>query len=323
MKLVKKLSVLLLVFALVACGGNKAEEKKEVYIILKTQGGAYWSVVEQGAKDAAEKLGYKAVVLNIANENEIEKQVGLVDDAITAKPAAIIFAPADSKALAAQATKVKNAGIPLVLVDTLVTNEDYDAAYVTNNVNAGAEAAKQMIAKLKAAGHEGKEGTILIQKGNDSQTIIDRQKGFTDEFNASAPKEWKISNQFLIASDAEVAFNQGTTALGDKKVIGVFGTNNGPSVGWARALEETGRKDVVALTFDYSPEVEKLIKDETYNVTTIVQRQYYMGYEGVTAGIELSKGNKVTTKLNDTGILAVDTKNVNDDNVIAITKPIK
>lgn len=318
MKLVKKLSVLLVIFALAACsstGPKEDEGSKEVYIVLKTLGGAYWSVVEQGARDAAEELGYTPVVIGLANETETEKQANQLDDAITANPAAIIFAPADSKALAAAATKVKEAGIPLVLVDTLVTNEDYDAAFVTNNVAAGEEAGKQMIEQLKAAGLEGKEGIIVIQKGADTQTIIDRQTGFTNYFNENKDAAWEISSQFLIAADAEVAFNQGQTALGDPNVIGVFGTNNGPSVGWARAIEDTGRNDVVAVTFDYSPEVAKLIKDSNFRVTTIVQRQYLMGYEGVKAGVELSKGNKPSEKLNDTGTLAVNNANIDSDEV--------
>lgn len=320
MKLVKRLSVLLVVFALVACGGKPADEEKEIYIVLKTMGGAYWSVVEKGARDAAEELGYKPVVVGLENETQVERQMNMIDDAIAAKPVAIVFAPADSEALKGAATKVKEAGIPLILVDTLVANDDYDAAYVTDNFNAGKEAAKQMIEKLKAAGKEGTTGEIMIQKGADSQTVIHRETGFREYFNANAPKEWTIAKQFLVATDAEVAQNQGETALLRKEIIGVFGTNNGPSVGWARAIESSGRKDVVALTFDYSPEVAKLIADKEYNVTTIVQRQYFMGYEAVKAGVKLSKGEKVE-KLNDTGILAVDINNIDDEETKAITQP--
>lgn len=320
MKLVKKLSVLLVVFALVACGGKPAGDEKEIYVVLKTMGGAYWSVVEQGARDAAKDLGYKVTVVGLENETQVERQMNMIDDAISADPVAIVFAPADSEALKGAATKVKEAGIPLILVDTLVANDDYDAAYVTDNVNAGEEAAKQMIEKLKAAGKEGTTGEVMIQKGADSQTVIHRETGFREYFNANAPKEWTIADQFLVATDAEIAQNQGETALLDKNIIGVFGTNNGPSVGWALAIESSGRKDVVALTFDYSPEVANLIANEEYNVTTIVQRQYFMGYQAVEAGVKLSKGEKVE-KLNDTGILAVDINNINDEETKAITQP--
>lgn len=322
--LFKKVSIVLLVFALTACGSNGTGDKtesKEVYIVLKTLGGAYWSLVQKGAEDAAKELGYTPVVVGLANESEIEKQRNQISDAIAAKPAAIIFAPAESKALADAATEVTTAGIPLILVDTLVSNEDFDAAFVTDNVNAGSEAATQMIKQLKASGLEGKEGKILIQKGADTQTVLDRQKGFTDTFKADAPKEWTIDTHFLIATDAEIAFNQGVNAILDKDVIGVFGTNNGPSVGWARAIEDQNRKDIVAVTFDYSPEVAGLIANADYNVTTIVQRQYYMGYEGVKAGIKIAQGGTVSPKINDTGIIAVNNKNFNDAEVTAITKP--
>lgn len=323
-KLMKGLFALLLAVTLVACGSTDtpANDSKEIYVVLKTLGGAYWSVVEQGARDAAEELGYTVTVLGLKNETEIETQKNQMADAISAKPAAIIFAPADSKALASSVSDAKAAGIPVIMVDTLVQNEDYTAAYVTNNVNAGKEAAIQMIAHLKERGiDENTEGQIAIQKGADTQTILDRLEGFRTEWAASAPKAWTIAeDSILIATDAEVAFNQGVNVLTNKKIIGVFGTNNGPSVGWARAIEDQNRKDIVAVTFDYSSEVAKLIQDAEYSVTTIVQKQYFMGYEGVKAAVEIAKGNEPAEKLNDTGVLAVDNKNVNDDATKEITE---
>ena len=324
MKLVKKLTVLLLVVMLAACGkATPKEEEIEIKVLLKTLGGAYWSVVEQGARDAAKELGVKVDIQGLANETEIEKQQDQVDNAITAKPAAIVLAPADSKALAGAAERTIKEGIPLLLVDTLVASEDYDVAYVTNNVNAGKEAAKQMIEQLKKAGYEGKEGKVVIQKGADSQTIIDRQTGFTEYFNENKDAKWEIDSHFLIAKDGEEAMNNGVAKLGDKTIIGVFGTNNGPSVGWARAIEQTGRKEVVAVTFDFSDEVATLIKDASYNVTTIVQKQYMMGYKAVEAGVKLSKGEKVTEKLVDTGTLAVNNGNVESKEVKDIINPGK
>lgn len=320
--------VLFLAISMAACSSNaegtKEEaknESKEIYIVLKTLGGPYWSVVQQGAEDAAKELGYTPVVIGLKNETEIEIQKNQISDAITKKPAAIIFAPADSKALASSVTDAKNAGIPIIMVDTLVANEDYTAAFVTDNVVAGKEAAKEMIAHLKAKGvSEDTEGEIAIQKGADTQTVLDRLEGFRTEWEASAPKNWKIAeDSILIAADAEIAFNQGVNALTNKNIIGVFGTNNGPSVGWARAIEDQGRKDVVAVTFDYSSEVAKLIQDPEYSVTTIVQKQYYMGYEGVKAADEIVNGKDVK-KLNDTGVIAVDNANVNDAEVKAITE---
>ena len=336
----KKLLVLILVLAmsvsLVACGGDNDADtpsnadgeasQKTVYFLTKILGNQYWSVVEQGAKDAAEELGIKLVVTGLANEAEIEKQVQQLQDAVSAKADAIVIGPTDSTALANPVSDAFKSGTPIVIVDTMINTEDYNVAYMTNNVEAGKMAAKEMIERLKKAGvKEDEKAQVAIQIGSSgSQTIIDRLKGFNEYWDANAPESWEVLNNDVKVNDGDISkavgFTQDfLTTYPDLK--GVFGPNNGSTVGFVIGLKESNRKDLAMVGFDFSEEIEEMIRGGEFEVVTIVQKQYLMGYEGVKAGIELSEGKTPSEKMIDTGVMVVDKDNIDSDEVKQIIDP--
>lgn len=334
----KKILALILIavmaLGLVACGAKettdvpKADvpEQKTVYFLTKILGNQYWSVVEQGAKDAAKELGINLVVTGLANEAEIEKQVQQLQDAVSAKAAAIVVGPTDSTAMANPVSDAFKSGIPIVIVDTMINTDDYNVAYMTNNVVAGQMAAEKMIEELKASGvKEDEKAQIAIQIGSSgSQTIIDRLKGFNEYWEANAPKAWEVLNNDVKVNDGDISKAVGfaqdfITTYPDLK--GVFGPNNGSTVGFVIGLKESGRKDLVMVGFDFSNEIEQMIREGEYQVVTVVQKQYLMGYEGVKAAIELSEGKTPAEKLIDTGVLVVDKNNIDNDDVKLIINP--
>jgi len=63
--------------------------------------------------------------------------------------------------------------------------------------------------------------------------------------------------------------------------------------------------------------MEAIVRDENYNVATMLQRQYLMGYDGVRIALELANGGTVEVKDVDTGVMAVDFANVDTDEVKA------
>jgi ribose transport system substrate-binding protein len=304
------------------------DEQKTVYFLTKILGNQYWSVVEQGAKDAAAELGVKLVVTGLASEAEIEKQVQQLQDAVSAKAAAICIGPVDSTAMANPVTDAFNSNIPVVIVDTMINTENYSAALMTNNVEAGKTAAKEMITRLKKSGvAETAKAQIAIQIGNSgSQTIIDRLKGFNEYWTANAPKAWEVLNNDIKVNDGDitkaVGFTQDfLTAYPDLK--GVFGANNGSTVGFVTGLKESKRTDIVMVGFDFSKEMESMIREGNVEVATILQKQYMMGYEGVKTAVDLANGKKPAQKQVDTGVQVVDKTNIDSEEVKAVINPGK
>ncbi len=302
------------------------EDEMTVYFLTKILGNQYWAVVEEGAKKAAEELGVKLVVTGLAAESEVEKQVQQLQDAVSAPADAIVVGPTDSTAMANPVSDAFKSGIPVVIVDTMINTEDYSAALMTNNVEAGKTAAETMIAKLKARGiKETEVAEIAIQIGSSgSQTIIDRLKGFNEYWTANAPAAWKVLNDDVKVNDGDITKATGfaqdfLTAYPNLK--GVFGPNNGSTVGFVTGLTEANRTDISFVGFDFSTEIEQMIRKDTFDVSTIVQKQYLMGYEGVKTAVALAKGETVAEKLIDTGVLVVDMKNIDAAETQEIINP--
>ena len=164
------------------CGGKeaadvgKAGEEKTIYVIVKVLGNQYWSVLQAGAEKAGEDLGCKVVVVGTSLESDIEGQLTLLQNAVSAQADGIVIAPLDSVSLDKPITEAYNSGIPVVLVDTVISSDNYSAALLTNNVEAGKSAAEELLGRMRESGiPEDEESQVAIQVGSTgSQSIIDR-----------------------------------------------------------------------------------------------------------------------------------------------------
>lgn len=324
---------------LAACGGGSTasstaaastaaagEDAKTIYVIVKVLGNQYWSVLQAGAEQAGRDLGCNVVVVGTALESDIEGQLTLLQNAVSAQADGIVIAPLDSVSLDAPITEAYNSGTPIILVDTLIKSDNYSAALMTNNVEAGKTAAEEMLRRLKASGlSETEEANIAIQIGSTgSQTITDRVNGFTEEWTATAPAAWTILSNDIKVNDGDISKAVGfcqdflTTY---PSIKGMFGPNNGSTVGFVTGLTEAKRTDVTMIGFDFSSEIETMIRSGEYDVASVVQRQYYMGYDGVKTALDLANGGTISEKTIDTGVLLVSSENVDDEDVQAIINP--
>jgi ribose transport system substrate-binding protein len=320
---VKKLVALMLAALLLLTAATAFAEGgvKEIAVIIKGLGNAYWSVLQNGAMKAGEDLGCNVTIQGIPNEVDIEQQLAMLQNAVSAEADAIVIAVADSAAEANAVSEAYNSGIPIVMIDTKALTDDYNAALLTDNVAAGKLAAATLIDKLGNKLTETDEAEIAIQIGSTgSQTIMLRMEGFQAYWAENAPGTWKLLTDDIKVNDGDItkAIQFGhdfLTAYPNLK--GFFSPNNGSTVGFATALKEAERTDMTMVGFDFSPEMEAIVRDENYNVATMLQRQYLMGYDGVRIALELANGGTVEVKDVDTGVMAVDFANVDTDDVRA------
>lgn len=306
--------------------GTSEGGEKTIYVIVKVLGNQYWSVLQAGAENAGKELGCNVIIVGTAAESDIEGQVTLLQNAVSAQADGIIIGPVDSVSLANPVAEAYNSGIPVVLVDTTIDGDSYSAALLTDNVQAGRMAAEEMLAKLKEAGvSEDEDAQIAVQVGSTgSQTIIDRLAGFNEYWDANAPEKWVVLNDDIKVNDGDVSkavgFGQDfLTTYPNLK--GMFGPNNGSTVGFVTALTEANRTDVVMIGFDFSAEIEAMVRSGNFIVSSVVQKQYYMGYEGVKLALDLANGGTVSEKTIDTGVILVDSTNVDNAEVQEIINP--
>ena len=211
-------------------------------------------------------------------------------------------------------------------MDTVINSDNYSAALLTDNVKAGQAAAEELLKKLKDSGvKEAEEAQIAIQVGSTgSQTINDRVKGFNEYWEANAPQAWKVLNNDIKVNEGDISKAVGfcqdfLTTYPNLK--GVFGPNNGSTVGFVTGLTESKRKDISMVGFDFSSEIETMIRSGEFDVASVVQRQYFMGYDGVKTALKLAQGEAVEEKKIDTGVILVDKTNVDSEEVQSIINP--
>ena len=286
--------------AATACAG-------EIAVIVKTTNSTYWQNVNKGASAAIKEIPGRTMTFSgPASESAIADEVNLVENAVNRHVDAIVLAASDPDALVPAIKKAWEARIPVVLIDSMVSDAGkpyYQSFLSTDNKLAGELCAKQLIADV---GTTGKIAIMSYVAGAGSE--VGRVGGFKDYI--AAHSKLQIVGPFYSQSQMATALNQTTDVLASKPDLkGIFGANEPTAVGMGRALVQSGKAGkVVAVGFDGNEDLQKFVRDGTL-AATAVQGSYQMGYLGVKTVAEVLQGKKVP-KMLDTGVVMVTKNNI-------------
>ncbi|WP_432631756.1 ABC transporter substrate-binding protein [Brachyspira sp.] len=310
----KKLNLIILFIAalILSCGdktksenSNASSDSKKIVLITMDSIDEHWLSVRNGAEDKVKELGNIELIFRApAGKTDPNEQTRMAEDAINQKADAILLAPSDPAALAPVAAKIKEANIPLILIDSALSTEDYDAFFSTDNEAAGALAGETF---AKLVNGRGKIGIVHAQPS--STTAIARGKGFETKIKEIAPNIQVVSVQYSDGDKAR-ALNIATDIMtANPDLVGFFTSNEGSTIGVARAIEDMGKKDSIMLVgFDKSQDTIRALENGTLKAT-IVQNPYKMGYEGIQTAVDILEGKEVS-RLTDTGVNVVTLENI-------------
>lgn len=281
--------------------------KPDIYLITKGYDSFYWDTLREGATDAAKENDCNLYVAGTQNEASPEYLAELMQDAMDAKADAVIVSPVDIPQIVEASEQVKEAGIPLIFVDTLLNGVDFDVCFATDNMQAGRMAAKEMVRLLHQNGrHDTEYLTIGIEiSSTESQTIQERLAGFQEYWCNYAPKSWKmLENIEINQGDTKLAEQQGYQFMDvSTDLAGLVGLNNSSTVGLAQSVHKRQRADLALVGFDDSDEIKQLIRNDEYCAASIVQQQYEMGYDSVEQALKLIAGDVLEYRYVDTGVV--------------------
>ena len=116
---------------------SDSDSDKSFYVILKNYHGVYWETVIEGVSKAANEIDASVYLGGIDNETDIEGQIKLIDEAIESGASGILLAPATSDELVESCKKARESGIYVALIDSSINQCEFDACYMTDNVNKG------------------------------------------------------------------------------------------------------------------------------------------------------------------------------------------
>ena len=252
----------------------------------------------EGVSKAANEIDASVYLGGIDNETDIEGQIKLIDEAIESGASGILLAPANSDELVESCKKARESGIYVALIDSSINKCEFDACYMTDNVNAGQMAAKEMLGLLKEAGNlPSEELEVGIMLSSDtSQAMINRVSGFLEYWSLHSPAKWKIAQDIYLnggnvkkaQSDAKKLIDQ------HENLKGIFGCSNTSTIGIASELLEENRKDIVLVGFDMADITVQIIQNPDYFAGILMQRQDQMGYLGLTALYDFVSGRVLT-----------------------------
>jgi ribose transport system substrate-binding protein len=248
----KRFLVLLLslvtMFSLVACnsdtGGSEGKEKDDTLKIgislpSATHGwmGALIDSAEKQAKALKESDGIEYVMTNAADPN---KQANDVDDLIAQDVDVIVMLPIESAALSPVGQKVKDAGIPLVIVDRELENDAATVVVKGDNEGIGVNAGKYFVEKLNG------KGKVVEITGPPSSVTEQRGAGFKEAMESTDIEVVASqSGDFSTEKSLEVMQN---ILQAHPEIDAVFTQDDGMALGVLQAIKEAGRKDIQFVT---------------------------------------------------------------------------
>ena len=290
--------VLLLGMFVLASAGMASARDWRIFLITMDQMDQHWVNVDKGCQKAVAELGnieYKWLAPDVKDD---AKQIECINNAVAGGADAILLAANGPTAVTSALKEAQKANVKIVYVDSPADFEAV-ATLATDNKAAGNTAGKEMIKALEAAGiKEGKIGIVSVNAATAS--TVAREAGFRAAFEGT---KYEILETQYGEGDAAKSKDIATNYI-TQGCVGIFGTNEGSTVGTGNAIKEAG-KQVIGVGFDKSDTILSLIK-EGHLLCTMAQNPDVMGYEGMKIAAKALAGEKIENTNVDTGVSVID-----------------
>ena len=298
----KLLPVLLAVAVFVSFAGSALAEGEKIYFIVKATESDFWQIVIDGGRTAGEEFGIEFISQAAPTEADVAKQVAILETAIGDKPDAIVLAPTVEDALVPGIEKAMAEGIPMILIDSAASTDQYTSFLASDNVAIGTIAADKMAEALEARTGKaaGKIAGITFMSGVGS--LEKRKKGFMDQIK-NYPDIEVVDFQDAQGKQGQTLAIVQNLLTTYPDLVGIYGSNQYVGDETIRALDMAQKKDLATVVVDAGPlEVEGLKTGLTDYM--IVQQPWKMGYMGVEYALKAIKGESLETFI-DTGVVAI------------------
>jgi ribose transport system substrate-binding protein len=313
-------SISLFVTSFSACSSAEKngsnDDMKTIAIVAKGESHAFWVSVKQGAEDAAKKHGgYKITFRGPVSETsqELPAQKEMVQTALINNPDGFIVATI-GEGFTDMLEQAYDKKIPVVQFDSGVWEADINAlnekgknpivsTVATSNETAAGLAACNLFNAIKTdvAASDGNYVIGVIQH-DQTDTGVDRAKGFIDEFTSLADNELMTKGKYRFEKivkdgDSNNAYVDALNALVEKGADAIFMTNEGvvKQVSDAIAANSGKYDDIKFCGFDAGTKQIEWMKSDSKAVLvgSVAQDSYRIGYDAVEQCIYAIEGGKV------------------------------
>ena len=281
--------------------------------IIVSGDSTYWQKVGVGGSEAEKELRTQTpkLFVNFQVSNTMNEEISYIERAIQRGVKAIVLAPSNATGLITSVKKAKEAGIPVILINSpLAGDKSYYVSFLSTDNKVGGEAcAKALIDGVKATTGQDTGKIAIMSYISGESTEAARVGAFRDYITKNSNLE--IVSIKYSHGDVNTAFAQTKQILSaNPDLVGIFGANEPTAVGMARAISNANLSGkIIAIGFDGNSELQGFVRDGTLQAIA-VQSSYNMGYLGVKTAYDVVFLGKTVAPTMDSGVLMVTQENI-------------
>jgi ribose transport system substrate-binding protein len=277
------------------CGcKQKASSKPRVALVMKSLANEFFKTMEEGAQahHKEHSQDYDLIVVGIKDEQDVAKQMELVELMIAQGVNAIVIAPADSKALVPVCKKAMDSGIIVVNIDNkfdkdVLQDKNVKIPFVGPDNRKGAKLAGDYLAKKLKQGDK----VVIIEGVPNAFNGIQRKLGFEDAMKAAGINIVSSQTGYWEMDKANQLASALVTEHADLKAI--LCANDSMALGAISAVKAAGKSDdIMVVGFDNILAVQKLLKEGKI-LCTVDQHGDKLALFGIEYALEMLKQKSV------------------------------
>ncbi|MDF3000520.1 MAG: periplasmic binding protein/LacI transcriptional regulator [Bacillota bacterium] len=304
-RMTRKLTTVLLVLAMTlsllsGCGasgdadGEAAKDGSAIKIgILQKSRSDQYQILLNAAQDTAlaelKSCGKIADFLQVDADTDVQKQLNQADDMIAMGVSVIIMSPVDANGCAPIVDKCKEAGIPIVIVNSKTSNVEDATAFVgSNDVEAGEIMGNFIADQLGGKGNA--KGNVLQLEGDIGNSAqIDRDQGLKNTIYKeegatvleSLSGKWLREEAMRITEDWLQKYPD---------ISAIAAENDNMGMGALNAVINAGRKDDIVIVSVDAIEDAKLSVQAGELDATVLQDANGQGTGSVDVAFQIASG---------------------------------
>lgn len=269
-------ALLITVSSIASAAGEK------IGLVVSTQNNPFFVTLKEGAVQKANELGYELIVLD--SQNDPSKELGNVEDLLVKGVNVLLINPTDSDAVVSSVRAANRSKIPVVTLDRAANGGKVVSHVASDNVLGGEVAGNYIVEKL------GGKGKVVELEGIPGTTAArDRGEGFN---KAIAGKLDVVAKQA-----ADFDRTKGLTVMenilqAQPEINAVFAHNDEMALGALKAIESSGRKNIIVVGFDATDDAVAAVKDGKLSAT-VAQKPAEIGAIGIEVANKIIKKEAV------------------------------
>ena len=260
-------------------------------MIMKSLANEFFKTMEEGAqshhKEHADE--YDLIAIGIKDEEDVAKQIDIVEMMIAQEADAIVIAPADSKALVPVCKRAMDAGIIVVNIDNkfdaaVLADKAVKIPFVGPDNRKGARLAAEHLAKKLKPGDK----VAILEGVPNAFNGIQRKLGFEDAMKAAGMNIVSSQSAYWETEKAEPIVAALVTEHPDLKAV--LCANDSMALGAVAALKAAGKSDrIFVVGFDNILAAQRLLKEGKL-LCTIDQHADKLAIYGIEYALDMLKG---------------------------------